>query len=117
MKFRQIHQVKMTKRSAVQAVVVPIDNIFEPRSGDMFPDWVNSTVISMPKINVRDKLHGISKPTKMKRVISKNLKPKMNNLNIKTIKSSLENFFNPSVRPLFLLLIICLHQNKEIFIY
>lgn len=96
----------MTKRSTVpvKVVVVPIDNIFEPRSNDMFPDWVNSTAISMSKTNIRDRLHGISKPTKMKRAISKNLKPKMNNLNIKTIKSSLENFFNPGVRLVSLLL-------------
>lgn len=90
----------MTKRSTapVQVVVVPMDNIFEPRENDSYPSWVNSTAISMGKTNAKDKLHRVSKSTKVKGSISKNMKPKMNNLNIKTIKSSLENFFNPSKR-------------------
>lgn len=100
MKFRQNSEARIAKRAApVQVIVIPIDNIFEPRDGDNYPGWCNSTTISTSKgVCVRDKLHGISKPTKMKRGISKNLKPKMNNLNIKTLKSSLGNFFNPSKR-------------------
>ncbi len=99
MKFRQNSEARMVNRAAkTQSVfIIPNENIFEPRDSEVYP-WVNSTAISAPKKDAfRDKLHGISKPTKMKRAISKNINTKMSNLNIKTIKSSLGNFFNPSV--------------------
>lgn len=92
----------MTKRSSipVQVVVGPIENIFEPRDDDICPNLVNSTASSLAKTKARNKLNGISKPTKMKQTISTIFQPKMNNLNIKFVKSSSEGIFNPSVTQL-----------------
>lgn len=105
MKFRQSSQAKMTKRSSIsaQVLVSPFDNIFEPRDDDIYPNLLNSTANSLAETKAKNKFHGISKPTK-KQAISNIVKPKMNNLNIKPVKSSPENIFNLSVRLLTTLL-------------
>ena len=79
------HNIK--KKCAVYRPV-PAENIFEPRG---------PISVSPEQRQLKDGLHMIRMPTKMKRTNVKDAKPMLRHLSLKSIKSSLASLFKPSV--------------------
>jgi len=102
----KIKQVTKNHKKNSQNQVYPSENIFEPRNDYEYLPWLNSTLISSKVVTNKQtsniNLHGIMKPTKMKKRINlnnaKDMKPAMKNLTMKSLKASFGNFFRPSKR-------------------
>ena len=79
------HNIK--KKCAVHRPA-PVENIFEPRG---------VICVSPEQRQIKDGLHMIRMPTKMKRTNAKDAKPMLKHLSLKSIKSSLASLFKQSV--------------------
>lgn len=104
-------KIKQDRKISKKIYPISAENIFEPR---IFPSyesspWLNSTMLNTTKVigpsknnresNISKNLHGIMKPTKMKKKKCINQdKNAMKNITMKSIKDSLGNFFRTSKR-------------------